>query len=214
MGSELIRPLDEETAKAVQQTAILGQKAFDAGAGAGGYLAGVLGRLPHNLVGIIDDHVVHFRARRWIEMNEDLTKDLLDRGIKERIEPSLTVLMPLLEGAVDENRAELKKLWRRLLANAYDPSRAKRIRSSFIEIAKALDPLDALVLERMLDGADGQLKPSTRDYMTKALAIPTSEVMLSFSNLKSMDLIWNQPHELHHPMLTDKGRLFLAAVAA
>ena len=57
-----------------------------------------------------DDRVAFYRARRWIEMHEDLQKDLLERGITERIEPSFTVLMPLLEAAIDENRAELKKL--------------------------------------------------------------------------------------------------------
>src|SRR5258708_5426113 len=99
MGNEVIRPIDEDTAKAVEQTAILGQKAVNAATSAVGYLADVLGRLPHNLVGIVDDRVAHYRARRWIEMNEDLERDILERGIKERIEPSFTVLMPLLEAA-------------------------------------------------------------------------------------------------------------------
>jgi Abortive infection alpha len=115
--------------------------------GGGRWLAEVLGRLPHNLVGIADDRVALYRARRWIEMNEDLERDLLQGGVKERIEPSFTVLMPLLEAAIDENRAELKNVWRRLLANAYDPAKSSRVRLSFVNIAKQLDPTDALVLE-------------------------------------------------------------------
>ncbi|MEH2485180.1 Abi-alpha family protein [Bradyrhizobium sp. AZCC 2230] len=112
------------------------------------------------------------------------------------------------------NRTELKDIWRRLLANAFDPVRSKWIRASFIEIAKKLDPLDALVLEKLQDGADGQLKPSSRDYVSTALGVPSVEVMLSFENLKALGLIWHQPHEVHHPMLTDKGRVFLAAAQA
>jgi hypothetical protein len=81
-------------------------------------------------------------------MNEDLEKDLTAHGVKERIEPSFTVLMPLLEAAIDENRIELKNIWRRLLANAYDPARSTRVRVSFIEIAKRLDPYDAVILQK------------------------------------------------------------------
>jgi hypothetical protein len=121
MGNEVVHPVDEASAKAVEQTAILGQKVTDLTAAGGQWLAGVLGRLPHNLVGIADDRVAYYRARRWIEMNEDLERDLSTHGVKERIEPSFTVLMPLLEAAIDENRIELKNIWRRLLANAYDP---------------------------------------------------------------------------------------------
>ena len=39
--------------------------------GGGRWLAEVLGRLPHNLIGIVDDRTALHRARRWIEMNED-----------------------------------------------------------------------------------------------------------------------------------------------
>jgi hypothetical protein len=213
MGNEVIRSIDEDTAKAVEQTAILGQKAVDAATGAGGYIAGVLDRLPHNLVGVIGDRVSHYRARRWIEMNEDLEKDILERGIKERIEPSFTVLMPLLEAAIDENRAELKKLWRRLLVNAYDPARSSRVRASFIEIGKRLDPYDALILQKMGEASTGgALKPNSRDFLHASLQLPIPEIMVSFDSLKDLGLLIAQA-ERFNPHLSDKGALFLAAVA-
>jgi Abortive infection alpha len=213
MGNEVIRPIDEDTAKAVEQTAILGQKAVNAATSAVGYLADVLGRLPHNLVGIVDDRVAHYRARRWIEMNEDLERDILERGIKERIEPSFTVLMPLLEAAIDENRAELKNLWRRLLANAYDPARSSRVRVSFIEIAKRLDPYDALVLQKMGEASvRGALKPNSRDFLHASLQPPIPEIVVSFDSLKDLGLIFARA-ESFNPHVTDKGALFLAAVA-
>ena len=211
MGNEIIRPVDEATAKAAEQTAILGQKLVDLAAGGGRWVAAILGRLPHNLVGIADDRVAVYRARRWIEMNEDLDRDLLTRGVKERIEPSFTVLMPLLEAAIDENRSELKTLWRRLLANAYDPARSARVRVSFIEIAKRLDPYDALFLEKMGE-AVGQLNPNSRDFLHNTLQLPLSEIMVSFDNLKAMGLI-HAAAENFNPHVTDKGKLFLAAVA-
>ncbi len=211
MSNEVIRPIDEATAKAAEQTAILGQKLVDLAAGGGRWVADILGRLPHNLVGIADDRVALYRARRWIEMNEDLDSDLLARGVKERIEPSFTVLMPLLEAAIDENRGELKTVWRRLLANAYDPARSARVRVSFIEMAKRLDPYDALILETMGE-AVGQLNPNSRDFLHKALQLPLPEIMVSFDNLKPMGLI-HAAAENFNPHVTDKGKLFLAAVA-
>jgi hypothetical protein len=213
MSNEVVRPIDEASAKAIEQTAILGQKLTDMVTGGGRWLANVIGHLPHNLVGIADDRVAHYRARRWIEMNEDLEKDLLDRGVKDRVEPSLTVLMPLLEAAIDENRAELKDIWRRLLANAYDPSRAGRVRLSFIVLAKKLDPVDALVLRKLLDATNGHLKPNPRDYVSAALDVSSIEVMVSFGNLQELNLIWTQ-NQPHNALLTDKGHSFLNAVEA
>lgn len=144
-------------------------------------------------------------------MQADLEKDLLDRGIKERIEPSLAVLTPLLESAIDENRAELKSIWRRLLANAYDPQRSQRIRLSFVTIAKQLDPLDAVILQAIGSAGNGQLKPNARDYVQAALRIPLSEIMVSFDNLRAHGLLFSQVDSFN-PHITDKGNLFLQAV--
>jgi abortive infection alpha-like protein len=210
MSKEVVRPVDEETAKAIQQTAILGQKLTDMASGGGRWLAEILGRLPHNIVGIADDRVAIYRARRWIEMNEDLENDLLQRGVKDRIEPSFTVLIPLLEAAVDENRAELKKMWRRLLANAYDPSRSGRVRLSFVKIAQQLDPTDALVLEA-IGSSVGNLQPNARDYVHARARLPLNEVMVSFDNLRTLGLLFAQA-ETFNPHITDKGVLFLQAV--
>ncbi|PDT57089.1 hypothetical protein CO678_35005 [Bradyrhizobium diazoefficiens] len=209
MGNEIVRPVDEASARAIEQTAILGQKVADMAAGGGRWLAEVLGRLPHNLIGIVDDRIALYRARRWIEMNEDLEADLLRRGVKERIEPSFTVLMPLLEAAIDENRAELKSLWRRLLSNAYDPQRSSRVRLSFIAIAKQLDPLDALVLQTM-GAAGGSLSPNARDFVKSRLSVSLAEIMVSFDNLKNQGLLFTQVEQFN-PHITDKGTLFLQA---
>jgi hypothetical protein len=211
MGDEVVRPIDEASAKALQEVSIFGSKVVDAGTAAGGWLSGVMGKLPHNLVGIIDDQVAHFRVRRWAELNADLDRTLVARGVKERIEPSFTVVLPLLEAAIDENRAELKDLWNRLLANAYDPKRSSRVRGSFIEIAKKLDPLDALILQKMGSVRAGELKPNSRDFIREALGLPLPEIMVSFGSLKELGLTWASSDNFN-PHVTDKGNLFLQAV--
>ena len=49
--------------------------------------------------------------------------------------------------AADESRDELVDLWARLPAAAADPTRTTKFRRIFIEIAKQMDPIDAVVLQ-------------------------------------------------------------------
>src|SRR5262245_29135331 len=120
MGNELIRPIDPDTAKAISETAKMTGKALDLVGGAGGYAAGVLGGLPHNLFGIVGDQIFHKRRMRALDLDEEYQRRLRERG-REPIEPSPSVAIPLLEAAIDETRDVLKDLWARLLANACDP---------------------------------------------------------------------------------------------
>jgi hypothetical protein len=211
MAQEIIRPVDEDSARAIEQTAILGQKLTDAAIGSGGYLASILGRLPHNLVGIVDDRVAFYRAQRLKEMTEDLEKDLRDQGVKERVEPSFTVLLPLVEAAIDENRAELKSVWRRLLANAFHPDRSSRVRGSFVEVVKKMDPLDAVVLQRMVEAGPGTLGPNARDFLRKSLELSIREILLSFDNLKKLGLL-DPTADPANPQVSDRGHLLIEAI--
>lgn len=155
MSNELIRPIDEQSAKAIEESAKavgeasrFGGKLVDAGTAAGGYLSTTLGDLPKNLVGLIGDQVEYWRRRRFIELSHDLENRLETRGARGK-EPSPTLAIPILEAAVDETRAELKNLWERLLANAFDPDRTNTVRTSFVETLKRFDPTDAVVFEAM-----------------------------------------------------------------
>jgi hypothetical protein len=209
MVDEIIRPIDEASAKAIAEVSIFGGKIVDASSAGGKWLSSVLGKLPHNLVGIIDDEVAHIRARRWIELNADLDRCMVERGVKERIEPSFTVVLPLIEAAIEETRKELKELWERLLANACDPSRTGRVRTSFIVVLKKLDPLDARVLQAMSNS--GQLSPNARDFLQKALQVSNAEIMVSFENLTEVGLIFSSV-EKFNPHITDKGALLMRAL--
>jgi hypothetical protein len=63
VANELIRPIDADTARAIEEAAKTAGKAVDAAVKAGEYGGGVLGDLPHHTVGILRDWVVHKRAR-------------------------------------------------------------------------------------------------------------------------------------------------------
>ena len=75
MSSDLIRPIDPETARAIEETAKLGSKIVDAGMKTGSYLDRVVGGVPDHLVGLIDDWLIHRRARRWARLQAE-TLDL------------------------------------------------------------------------------------------------------------------------------------------
>ena len=73
---------------------------------------------------------------------------LADRHVQDPIPASLSVALPILQGAADEDRDELVDLWARLLANAMDPN-LNSVRQSIIDAVKKMDPVDAVVLQHV-----------------------------------------------------------------
>jgi hypothetical protein len=61
-------------------------------------------------------------------------------------EPSPSVLIPLLQAAVDEGRAELQDLWAALLANAMVDG-GRRVRRDYFDAVRQMEPMDALVFD-------------------------------------------------------------------
>ena len=123
MANELMRPIDPESAQAIQEAAKLGGKLVDAGSGAAGYVDRVLGRLPDNFVGwAVGDWLAHKRLRRWAALQAETAEILRQRGVAEPFaEVSASIAIPLIQAAVDEDGESLKEMWARLLAAALDP---------------------------------------------------------------------------------------------
>jgi len=193
-------------ARAIEETAKTAGKAIDAAAGTGKYLSQVLGQVPANLVGLLDDWLYHKRARRWAELNAETREHLKRWGAKEPFDdPAPAIAVPLIAAAVDEDREGLKDLWARLLASAMHPERKNRVRQSFIGILRQLDPLDALCLSTVDRGGIHQTDPSV---LVKRLNVTADEVEVSIYNLDELRLVRNRPN----PILTSLGKLFLSAV--
>lgn len=132
MANELIRPIDADSAHAIEEASKAASKAIEAAMQTGKYVGAVLGDLPHDLVGIIGDWVAHKRARRWAELQAETEKILRERGVENRENVSPSVAIPLIAAAVNEDREGLKQMWAKLLAAALDPSRASRVRPLII----------------------------------------------------------------------------------
>lgn len=205
-------PAAGELAKAIQETARFGSKALDLARDVGGYFARVFGTLPDNIVGLL--------GADWIEYKrlENLAK-LYKRAeaIREQLgtagpqEVPLSLGLPLMRAAADENREELLDLWARLLASAMDPVRSQFVRRSFVDIVQRLDPLDVRVFDASFDGAD--LSPSVARFFAAHFKVNEDSVQVSLDNLNEVGLItYNPANSNPHVWLTPKGREFKRAL--
>jgi Abortive infection alpha len=192
VANELIRPIDENTAKAIEESAKALGAGFDLVGGLGAYLARALGGVPENLVGLlIGDWLIHKRTRRWSELQDETRRILDQRNVKEPdadISPSIAI--PLIEAALDEDREGLKELWAKLLAAAMDPTRKGQVRLAFIPTLKKMDPLDARVLEAMVSRFPGGFPSGNgRQTLSGLLEVSQDEIVVSFENLKELNCI-------------------------
>jgi hypothetical protein len=127
----------------------------------------------------------------------------------ERADVSPSIAIPLIEAAIDEDRDELKDVWARLLAAALDPARQGLVRQSMIETVKKLDPVDALVFQKVAEKQDSGV---THDDLVAALKLQQDEVAVSSINLVELRLFMHSggPAISH---LAPKGQLLFRVLA-
>ena len=108
MSGDLI-PISDEQAK-------LGQEILKTLRGFGSFIRQALGSMPEDLVGYLGgDWLTVRRAVNIINMFKKAGQELAARHVEEPIPASLSIALPLLRGAADEDREELVDLWARLL---------------------------------------------------------------------------------------------------
>jgi hypothetical protein len=214
ISSEIIRPIDEETAKAIQA----GGKAISDVAGlaekGGSWVSKVLGHLPGDVIGYyFGDGLHHKRLRRLVELEAE-TKAHHERwgckGPKEDLSPSLGI--PLLEAASDETREHLRELWSKLVAAAMHPERSKFVRASIVAAVKQMDPFDVLILEAIYSNGNAQWTPSGRDFLASRFQRSTDEVLVSFDNLERLGFIWFGSGPKINPIMMPPAKLLVQAV--
>jgi hypothetical protein len=151
--SDRLIPITDEQAK-------LGQEALKTLRGLGSFLEQALGSTPEDLIGYLGgDWLRVRRAENIATMFHRAKARLVERGVEDPHPASLSVAIPILQGAADEDREELVDLWARLLANAMDPNLGT-IRYSFIDAVKALDPPDAMLLQFLHQEGIGRIDDS------------------------------------------------------
>jgi hypothetical protein len=169
-------------ANAIEATAKLGVTVVQAGSDLAHYVSRIIGTVPDDVIGLtIGEHLRALRtlAAGWYDIK---VGEILDRRRARRQPVSLSLALPLMQGAYDESREGLRDLWAALMAAAMDPDRAERVRISFVDTLKRFDRLDALIL-RERQNAQGDLKPNSAEFLAAKLGIVVEEVMISAETL-------------------------------
>jgi hypothetical protein len=199
------QPISDAQAKAIEASATAVREAIQALRGLGGYLERVFGTVPEDLVGYFGgDRLKVARAENIVRIMQR-SKEINDARKVEPEPISISLALPLLVAAADESRDELVDLWARLLAAAADPSRTKKFRARFIETTKQMDPIDALVLEKVASGMQNS------DAIINYLNLTRDELAVSAQHLRVLELL---AHEVaaNQLYLSSYGREFLRAV--
>jgi hypothetical protein len=138
-----------EVAKATGEVAKLGGKAIDAVTSFGGWLNKTVGTIPEDVLGIAGgDWLKEQRKRNLISLQAMTEKKIRDRlNAATLTEPSVSVVLPLLKTAADENRPELQELWAGLLASSFQSDGGQKVRRAFFETLSKMEPADARLFD-------------------------------------------------------------------
>ena len=176
-------PVTDEQAKAVTAVAEFGKTVVEQGSPLARAFGRVVGTIPEDVVGLVfGDPLRYLRTKQALKLEEKITRILEKREVKQTEPVSLSVAIPLLSAAYDESRAELEDIWAALIAAAMDPARSDRVRLSFIEIVKQMDPLDALLLKARCERSGG-LGPNAVDFFASNFNRRREDIYVSAENL-------------------------------
>ena len=215
-----IVPVSDEQAKAIQEGFKLGGQSLEAARAFGGYMARIFGTVPEDIVGLMFGDALRLkRVENIVKMATKARERLEARGVKEQQEVPLSLGLPLLEAASDEDRDELVDLWARLLAAAMDPARSPHMSARFVAVVKAMDPIDARVLWRLRSGVTANPAGSSKQSLADTLSVNPDQIQMAFESLKQLNLVapWTayvlEPQApIENVTLTAAGREFLLAV--
>jgi hypothetical protein len=123
---------------------------------------------------------------------------LATMGIEQTKPATLSIALPILEGAADEDREELVDLWARLLASAMNPAAKNNVRHSFIAAVRQMDPTDAKIIHyiysekvvRIQRGGGGTTKTDTSVLaISRDLKDRQDDVEVSIEHLEGLGFL-------------------------
>jgi hypothetical protein len=217
-----IIPITDEQAKAIQETAKLGQDTIGLVKDFGGYARQVFGTAPENLVALFGGDWLERRRLKSIAETMRLARDLLrERGVDDPEPINLAVGLPLLKAAADESGRELQEVWARLLAAAMDPKRARTVRREFIETIQRFAPLDAVIMQRLYKEAPGAPTHQSIADWTEQFGVSQWEMTVALENLQNLRCIHgfqvfatgSNSGKLHAAVISGYGRELMRACA-
>jgi len=139
----------EEIAKAIQESAKLGEKGLEIADKAGSFFAKVFREPINEISGMITDKLRFVRWRRLVQMSDEVNALLEGRGIKETRAVPPKLALPILEEGSLEEDGTLQGLWNQLLANAMDPEFNGELRYGFVDMIKNITGIEVAILSNL-----------------------------------------------------------------
>lgn len=189
----------EEIAKAIQETAKLGEKGIETAEIAGGFVAKVFKEPIAEVSGLITDRLRFVRWRRMVAMSDEVNQILEEKGVSKTKAVPPKLALPIFEDSSLEEDPNIQNLWNHLLANAMDPSFNDEIRYGFIEMIKNITGNEAFLLNHFYQTLEREnnLSPLDKIYqyslkkeqLIQLLRITSDQYALAANNLMRMQLI-------------------------
>jgi hypothetical protein len=189
----------EEIAKAIQESAKLGEKGLEIADKAASFFAKVLREPINEISGMITDKLRFIRWKRMVQMADEVNKILEEKKITNTRAVPPKIALPIIEEASLEDDPSLQSLWNHLLANAMNPNFNDELRYGFIEMIKGITGIEAKLLNEFYEllRGEGKLRPLsdvfqysvTKEQIMQAFKISADVYAISANNLMRMQLI-------------------------
>lgn len=189
----------EEIAKAVQETAKLGEKGLETATKAGTFLARVFNDPIVEVAGMIHDRLRFVRWKNTVKMAEEVNAILADKKISNLRGVPPKLALPIIEEASLEDDPSLQKLWSHLLANAMNPEFNGELRYGFVDMIKGITGVEARLLKGFYEVLQRESKLSplsgvyghvlTKEQLMRVLGISLDVYAISVNNLMRMQLV-------------------------
>lgn len=189
----------EEIAKAIQESAKLGEKGLEIAEKAGSFFAKVFKEPINEISGMITDKLRFIRWKRMVQMADEVNKILEEKGVEETRAVPPKIALPIFEEASLEDDPNLQYLWNHLLANAMNPTFNDELRYGFIDMIKNITGIEARILNEFYEvlHRENKLRPLenvyqyslTKEQIMNALNISPEVYALSVNNLMRLQLL-------------------------
>jgi hypothetical protein len=205
----------EEIAKAIQESAKLGEKGLDIADKVGSFFAKVFREPINEISGMITDKLRFVRWKRTVQMVDEVNKILEEKKITDTRAVPPKIALPIFEEASLEDDPDLQYLWNHLLANAMNPKFNDEVRYGFIEMIKEITGIEAKLLNTFYEklSKEGMLRPLSevfnfcliKEQIIKHLGISPDTYAISVNNLMRMQLL--SPAFFESAITSDHGPL-------
>jgi hypothetical protein len=217
-----------ESAKAAQEIAKTTRTGLEVAKDFGSWVAELISEPVGEVSGMISDHFKVVRWERQQRLRQRVEKYLEDLSItdNDRQPVPIKIALEAVQHASVEENDEIQDMWARLLAASADPG--SKVRVAYMDIIRALDPIDARVLDllgttdirysseiKLSDHKSGLVEkrppppPAPPNKSAATVWFDSPPLLESFDNLSRLGLIsWEGPGAFREIKRTNLGIQF------